>query len=117
MTGKKREWMCTDAPEGAELCLRKKNGQLESYVSFNSVGDGQFLCLEDDCSVKARFDDDPTITFNGVEAAGGKTTTLFIEPASKLLAHLHKAKILKLQPPVYENSGEVLHFDVSSLKW
>lgn len=117
MSGKKMSWACTSASEGAQLCLRKKGGQLESYVSFNSVEDGQFLCLEDDCSTEARFDNDPVITFGGVEAAGGKTTMLFIEPTSKLVSHLHKAKTLKLQPPIYEHSGELLHFEVSGLKW
>jgi len=117
MTGKSIAWACTSAPEGADLCLRKKEGRLESYVSFNSVSDGQFLCLEDDCRAKARFDDGQTITFSGVEAAGGKTTMLFIEPATNLVTRLRKAKTLKLQPPIYENSGEVLHFEVSGLKW
>jgi len=117
MSGKKMSWACTSAPEGAELCLRKKGGQLESYLNFNSVEDGQFLCTDDDCSSRARFDDGPVITFGGVEAAGGKTTMLFIEPASTLVSRLHKAKALKLQPPIYEHSGEVLHFEVSGLKW
>ena len=67
--------------------------------------------------MKARFDDDPAITFGGVEAAGGDTTMLFIEPTSKLVAHLHKARSLKLQPPIFEKSGEVLHFEFSGLKW
>jgi hypothetical protein len=42
---------------------------------------------------------------------------LFIEPTSKLISRLHRAKTLKLQPPIYEHSGEVLHFEVSGLKW
>jgi hypothetical protein len=117
MSGKKMSWACTSAPEGAQLCLRKTGSQLESYVKFSSVEDGQFLCLEDDCSAKARFDNDPVITFGGVEAAGGKTTMLFIEPTSTLVSHLRKAKTLKLQPPIFEHSGEVLHFTVSGLKW
>jgi hypothetical protein len=117
MSGKKMSWACTTAPEGVDLCLRKKGGKLESFINFNSVTDGQFLCLEDACSTKARFDDGPVISFGGVEADGGKTTMLFLEPTPRLISQLRKAKTLKLQPPIYENSGEVLHFDVSGLKW
>jgi hypothetical protein len=117
MSGKKMSWACTSAPEGAQLCLRKKDGKLESFITFNSVSDGQFLCIEDACSTRARFDDGSVVSFGGVEAAGGKTTMLFLEPSSKLISSLRKAKTLKLQPPIFEHSGEVLHFDVAGLRW
>ncbi len=99
MTGKKILWACTSAPEGARLCLRKKGLQLESYISFNSVSDGQFLCLHDDCMTKARFDEGPVVRYEGTEAAGGTTTMLFIEPTSRLISQLRKSKSVKLQPP------------------
>lgn len=117
MSGKKVSLACTDAPEGARLCLQRRGDRIDSFISFDSVGSGQFLCLEDDCSTKARFDDGQVIRFGGTEAAGGETTTLFIEPTSNLVSRLRRAKTLKLQPPLYENAGEVLHFDVSGLKW
>jgi len=100
-----------------KLCLRRTGHTDESYANFSDAGEGQFLCLSDDCTFHAKFDDDKPTSFSGTEAAGGKTTMLFIDSTPRLISDLRKAKVLKLQAPVYEDTGTVYHFNVSGLKW
>jgi hypothetical protein len=95
-----------------KLCFRQKAKSLDAWVSISS---GQFLCGIEDCSLKLKFDDGAVQRFHAVESSTHESNMLFIEPETRLLNAVKKAKQLKLQAEYYQEGSQVLTFNLSDL--
>jgi hypothetical protein len=101
-----------DGGSKGSLCLRKKGKQLNAWVSISS---GQFQCGIEDCILHLKFDNGSIQSFSAVEPESHESNMLFIEPESRLLVGLMKAKTLKLEATYFEEGRRVLAFEVSGL--
>lgn len=99
----------------ATVTLRGQDGKNEVILTIDK---GQFICHETDgCPVKVRFDKDAAISFSGGEPTDGGSTTLFIDPGSKFIKHIKKAKKMIVQAEFYQEGVRDMEFNVDGLKW
>ncbi len=116
MTGEQRTSACTSSPEGATLCFRKTDSKLESFLRF-PADSKQFLCTAYRCTTEVRIDDQPVFSAAGQDSPDKDLSILYLVPPDKLLASLRNAKEAKFEPPIFDEEGLVLHFNVSGLNW
>lgn len=82
-----------------------------------SVTQGQIICHSFmRCRVNVRFDDDPPIRLRGVESASGDSTTIFLEPAAKMVARTKKARDVAVELELYRDGNRVFHFPTAGLE-
>lgn len=77
-----------------------------------SISKGQFLCSYDGCSVLVRFDEGQPVRFSASEPADNDTTTLFIRGYSNFMAHMMKAKRVRIEAVFYQEGNQVFDFNV-----
>lgn len=94
------------------LCFRKKGKQLNAWLRVNT---GQFECGFENCTFRLKFDEDPVQTFAAVEPESHDPKMLFIEPESRLLNSILKAKSVKVEAAFFEEGRRVLTFSVAGL--
>jgi hypothetical protein len=95
----------------AMLTLRK-HPRYGTDVIF-SIERGQFGCGFDGCPILVRFNDGKAESFTGNESEDHSTTTVFISPASRFIAHLQKAKVVRVESSFYQEGRQVFTFNVS----
>lgn len=115
LTGEKQALACTHSPEGARLCFRETDGRLESFLAFPD-GDKQFLCTRYHCTTQIKIDDHPVIRVAGSDSPDGNIGVVYLGQPLQLLESLRNANRAELGPPMYEQDGLVLHFEVSGLQ-
>lgn len=104
-----------DGGSTAAITLRNQENKNEAILTIDK---GQFICsVTDGCVIKVRFDNDPAISFKGSGPSDDSSTTLFIEPASKFIAHAKKAKKMIVQAEFYEDGVQDMIFNVDGLNW
>lgn len=75
---------------------------------------GQFMCPSyDGCTVLIRFDDGKATRYSAAGAADNSTKTLFIRNYPQFVAHMVKAKHVRISAQVYQEGSPVFNFDVS----
>ncbi len=75
---------------------------------------GQFLCPSyDGCTVLVRFDDGKAVRYSAASPADNSTVSLFIRNYSQFVAHMEKAKRVRISSQVYQEGAPVFDFDVS----
>lgn len=75
---------------------------------------GQFLCPSyDGCTVLVRFDDGKATRYSAAAPADNSTVSLFIRNYSQFVAHMEKAKRVRISAQVYQEGAPVFDFDVT----
>jgi hypothetical protein len=99
----------------ATVTIRNKAKKNEIILTIDK---GQFICdVSDGCAIKVRFDSDPAISFEGSEPSDYSSTTLFIHPEPKFIAHAKTAKKMIVEAEFYQEGMQDMEFNVSGLKW
>ena len=114
LTGEKQDVACTTSQEGAQLCFRKTGAKLESYLAFPQ-DDKQFLCTKYHCTTQIKVDDQPVFNNVGSESPDGNIGLIYLAQPQQLLSMLQNARQVALGPPMYEQDGLILHFNVTGL--
>jgi hypothetical protein len=75
---------------------------------------GQLLCPSyDGCTVLVRFDDGKATRYSAAAPADNSTVSLFIRNYSQFVAHMEKAKRVRISAQVYQEGAPVFDFDVA----
>lgn len=97
-------------PQRGRLTLRK-HPRWGSDVMV-SVERGQILCSSYSCPVRVRFDDGPTRTLTGNEAADNSSELLFVPGFNDFHRRLIAAKKLRIEVNVHQEGAVLMEFDV-----
>ena len=86
---------------------------------YIKIEKGQLLDSDYNSKVVVRFDDEKPISFPSVRPADLSTETLFLRGSAfpVFRAKLPKAKIVKIEFPVYQAGNQILTFDVEGFDW
>lgn len=116
-TERTSSWACAhSADDAAELCFRKEQGHLDSYLHLPSREGNPFFCQRGRCLTKVKLDAGPEQTVNGTDDEAGGTRILFLPDPQKLLHEVEQARELRVTPPMFGVDQEFV-FQVSGLKW
>lgn len=78
------------------------------------ISKGQLMCHSfSNCSVSISIDGGPVFAVNGVGAADGSSTSVFMKWS--LVSKLKGAKSIKIQPPTFQNGQPVFEFDLTGI--
>lgn len=104
-----------DGGSTAKITVRNQARKNEVILTIDK---GQFICaVSEGCAIKIRFDNDPAITVRGNEPSDYSSTTLFIDPASKIIMHAKKAKKMIIQAEFYQEGLQNMEFNIDGFKW
>lgn len=110
-------WACAPSVDNAaELCFRRAQGHLDSYMHLPSREGNPFFCQRGRCPTKLKLDGAPAQTVQGTDDEGGGTRILFLPAPEKLLREVRGAKQLRVSPPMFGVDQDFV-FEVSGLKW
>jgi hypothetical protein len=110
-------WACAHSVDNAaELCFRREQGRLDSYLHLPSREGNPFFCSRGHCETKISFDAAPERTVEGTDDEAGGTRILFLPAPEKLLHEVEQAKEVRLKPPMFGVDQQFV-FQVSGLKW
>lgn len=127
MTGKTTRFACVvsenildfqfpyNGGTSAQLCLRVGPRWGSSVIL--QVFKGQFLCHDDDCNLRVKFNSEAPVTFDGSDAADGSMDHIFIDQYSRFVAATRKAKMVLVGARFFQDGEKVIRFDVSNLSW
>lgn len=102
-------------PQHGRLSIRDKPGS--SFDVIFSIERGQLLCNSwDGCSALVRIDDAAPRKWAAMPASDQSTETLFFSNNRALFAALKKAKVVRIQPEIYQAGVQVFEFDVSGFR-
>ena len=108
-------WACAPSVDNAaEICFRRGEGHLDSYLHLPHGGN-PFFCQRGRCETKLKLDAAPERIVQGTDDETGGTRILFLG-ADKLLHEVHQAKQLTVKPPMFGVDQEFV-FQVSGLNW
>jgi hypothetical protein len=81
------------------------------------IQQGQLLCSSwDGCSVRVRFDEQAPRRWHASPAADNSTEFLFLSNYEGFLRGLRAAKVVRIQPVVYQEGSPVFDFHVSGFR-
>lgn len=98
-----------------EMNLRKR-GKGSPDVYLNIPG-GQFLTSVEGTSISVKFDNNPIQHFDGEEPDDGSSNVMFVDPTSKFISMLRKAKNVTIEAPFFEAGRQQFQFNVEGLIW
>jgi hypothetical protein len=108
-------WACARSVDNtAELCFRRSQGHLDSYLHLPREGNS-FFCSRGHCETKLTVDGTAR-TVQGTDDEGGGTRILFLPAPEKLLHEVENAKEVRVKPPMFGVDQEFV-FQVGGLKW
>lgn len=96
------------------LFLRKKWKELDIFLK---VQPSQIVWDYNNPTIKARFDDNPAMTFWYSEPADYSKDTIFIKSEAKFLENIKKSKKLLLKVQFYQNGTQTIEFNTEGLKF
>ena len=101
----------------ASLVLRRGPGYgYDSLIRL--MGDGQFTCSFDACSIAARFDGGPVIRFPATDQSqDGSTGAIFIDATPRLVSLLKRSKTAVFDLQFFEAGDQEVSFNVAGLYW
>ena len=80
---------------------------------FLTIERGQILCLSfEDCSIRVRFDEGPAERWSGSGSSDNSSTIVFIRGYSRFMERMKRAKVVRVQIPVYEEGSPTFEFRV-----
>ncbi len=110
-------WACAhSADNAAELCFRKEQAHLDSYLHLPFHEGNPFFCQRGRCTTKLKVDAGPAQTVEGTDDESGGTRILFLPEPRKLLHEVQQAKELRVSPPMFGVNQEFV-IEVAGLKW
>lgn len=78
-----------------------------------AIEKGQFLCPSwDGCEVMVRFDDGQPQDWRASPAADNDSTVIFIRNADGFLQRMRSAKVVRVQPRIYQEGEPIFEFRV-----
>lgn len=110
-------WACVHSVDNAaELCFRRAQKHLDSYLHLPSREGNPFFCSRKHCETKIKFDAAAEQTVDGTDDEAGGTRILFLPAPDKLLHQVEQAKEMRVKPPMFGVDQE-FDFQVGGLKW
>jgi hypothetical protein len=110
-------WACTHSVDNAaELCFRRVQGHLDSYLHLPSREGNPFFCSHKHCETKIKVDAAAEQTLKGTDDEGGGTRILFLPAPEKLLLEVEQGKEVRVSPPMFGVDQQFV-FHVDGLKW
>jgi hypothetical protein len=110
-------WACTHSVDNAaELCFRRVQGRLDSFLHLPSRDGNPFFCSHKHCVTKIQIDTAAAQTLEGTDDEGGGTRILFLPGPDKLLREVEHAKEIRVSPPMFGVDQRFV-FKVDGLKW
>ncbi len=103
-------------PQHAHLIVRKIAGS-DHFEVLLTIDRGQMVCADpESCTVAVKFDDAPPQNYSASHSDDGDSKVYFLgddpNDSDVFEAALNEAKIVKIQPTVYQNGSPVFEFDV-----
>ena len=109
-------WACTHSVDNAaELCFRRVQGHLDSFLHLPRDGN-PFFCSRKHCETKIQIDAMVAQRLEGTDDEGGGTRILFLPAPEKLLREIEHAKEIRVSPPMFGVDQQFV-FKVDGLKW
>lgn len=109
-------WACVkSADDAAELCFRREQGHLDSFLHLPKSGN-PFFCSRGRCETKITVDAEDPQTVDGTDDENGGIRILFLPDPQKLLHKVEQAKQVRVKPPMFGVDQEFV-FDVTGLNW
>ncbi len=110
-------WACTHSVDNAaELCFRRVQGHLDSFLHLPSREGNPFFCSRKHCETKIKVDGGAEQALEGTDDEGGGTRILFLPAPEKLLREVEHAKEIRVSPPMFGVDQQFV-FHVDGLKW
>jgi|HubBroStandDraft_1064217.scaffolds.fasta_scaffold301358_2 hypothetical protein len=110
-------WACTHSVDNtAELCFRRVQGHLDSFLHLPSRDGNPFFCSRKHCETKIQIDTAAEQILAGTDDTGGGTRILFLPAPDKLLHDVAHAKEVRVSPPMFGVDQQFV-FKVDGLKW
>lgn len=110
-------WACArSVDDAAELCFRREQGHLDSYLHLPAREGNPFFCQHGRCPTKLQVDAAPQQTVQGTDDESGGTRILFLPAPDKLLKQIEQAKELRISPPMFGVDQQFV-FKVGGLNW
>lgn len=110
-------WACTHSVDNtAELCFRRVQGHLDSFLHLPAREGNPFFCSRKHCETKIQIDTAAEQTLEGTDDEGGGTRILFLPAPEKLLHEVENAKEVRVSPPMFGVDQKFV-FRVGGLKW
>jgi hypothetical protein len=110
-------WACTHSVDNnAELCFRRVQGRLDSFLHLPSRDGNPFFCSRRHCETKIKIDSAAEQKLEGTDDEGGGTRILFLPSPEKLLHEAEHAKEIRVSPPMFGVDQQFV-FHVDGLKW
>ncbi len=107
-------------PQNGHLIVRKMASSKHFEILF-TIDRGQLMCANrEDCTVEVKFDNEPPKSYSATSGDDADSTVLFLgddpdvgpDDADVIEAELNKAKVVKIEPAVYQNGSPVFEFHV-----
>jgi hypothetical protein len=109
-------WACAKSVDNAaELCFRREQGHLDSFLHLPKSGN-PFFCSRGRCETKIKIDAQPPETLQGTDDENGGVRILFLPDPQKLLHEIEQAKELRIKPPMFGLDQEFV-FQVAGFNW
>ena len=110
-------WACAHSVDNtAELCFRRVQGRLDSFLHLPSRQGNSFFCSRKKCQTKIKVDAAAEQTLEGTDDERGGTRILFLPGPEKLLGEVEHAKEIRMSPPMFGVDQQFV-FHVDGLKW
>jgi hypothetical protein len=100
-----------NGPQKATLTLRDHPTYGRDVII--SIERGQFLCPSyTECRVRVRFDEAPLERWSAVGPSDNSTTTVFLRGSDRFRQKLRRAKVIRIQVPIYQEGEPMFEFQV-----
>jgi len=110
-------WACTHSVDNAaELCFRRVQGHLDSYLHLPLREGNPFFCSQRHCETKIQIDAAAEQKWQGTDDETAGTRILFLPSPEKLLHEVEHAKEIRVSPPMFGVDQQFV-FKVDGLKW
>ncbi len=110
-------WACTHSVDNAaELCFRRVQGHLESYLHLPSREGNPFFCSRRHCETKIQIDAAAGQKVQGTDDEAAGTRILFLPVPEQLLREVEHAKEVRVSPPMFGVDQQFV-FKVDGMKW
>src|SRR5260221_5296908 len=126
MTGKKKSFAIVQSSgtfqlsfpysgsQHAQVMLRKDPRKGREIIF--EIERGQLICEVSSCSIPVRFDDDKPMSFTASPPSDHTSTALFIDPVDAFYKRLLRAKVLRIEPTIYQHGSIVAEFNVQGFE-
>jgi hypothetical protein len=83
-----------------------------------AIREGQLLCQSyEDCVIRVRFDESPAESWRAVGPADHSTTSIFLRNEERFVQRMRRARIVRVQVPVYQEGSPTFEFHVSGFNY